>query len=67
MTDQKNLVRYSAMTPNILSNGLRSQQPHGFLDVTITEDSSYQVPTEGTYDVICSFLLQQIKMKWKIQ
>ena len=57
MTDQKNLVEYSAMTPNILSNGFEGPAAARVLDVTITEDSGYQVPTEGTYDVICSFLL----------
>ena len=57
MTDQKNLVEYSAMTPNILSNGFEEPAAARVLDVTITEDSCYQLPTEGTYDVICSFLL----------
>ena len=45
------------MTPNILSNGFEGPAAARVLDVTITEDSGYQVPIEGTYDVICSFLL----------
>ena len=57
MADQKNLVEYSAMTPNILSNGFEGPAAARVLDVTITEDSGYQVPIEATYDVICSFLL----------